>query len=261
MTSESKATDSLVSIQNVYKNYGQNAVLKGISLGVSAGEVVCLIGASGSGKTTLLRCINQLETIDSGQIFVAGERIGYRMKGSVLSRDNDRSIARKRSRIGMVFQKFNLFNHLTALENITLAPMIVKGMGRQEAQEAAAKLLESVGLAGKESHYPHQLSGGQQQRVAIVRAMAMHPALMLFDEPTSALDPELVGEVLDTIRILVESGRTMIIVTHEISFAGEVADRIVMMDGGLIIEDGSPSAVLKSSTNPRTVAFLKRHNA
>ena len=249
----------LVAIREVHKRFGRNEVLKGVTLEVDAGQVVCVLGASGSGKTTLLRCINHLESIDSGDILVDGERVGYRVASDgKLREESDRIASAKRAKIGMVFQKFNLFPHLTALENVCEAPIHVCGDSREKARDSARELLRLVGLADKENHYPHQLSGGQQQRVAIARALAMDPRLMLFDEPTSALDPELVGEVLEAIRVLATKGMTMIVVTHEMSFARDVADRIVMMDEGRVVEDAPPSQFFSAPQHPRSLAFLSR---
>jgi len=250
---------ALVEIRDVRKRFGGLEVLKGVSLDVDAGEVVCLLGASGSGKTTLLRCINHLETIDGGEIRVAGELIGYaRGPDGKLREEKDRITSAKRARIGMVFQRFNLFAHLTVLENVTEAPVQVLGLAPEAARKRALDLLASVGLKDKAGQYPHELSGGQQQRVAIARALAMEPRLMLFDEPTSALDPELVGEVLETMRRLAASGMTMIVVTHEMGFAREVADRVVMMADGQVVEAGPPAQLFSAPSHPRTKAFLAR---
>jgi polar amino acid transport system ATP-binding protein len=241
----------------VRKKYGSNEVLKGISLTVNAGEVLCLLGPSGSGKSTFLRCINHLETINGGRIYVGDTLIGYVERKGVLHEMHPTEIAEQRKNIGMVFQRFNLFPHLTALENIIEAPIGVAKMSKAEATERAQALLKKVGLEDRANHYPSQLSGGQQQRVAIARALAMEPALMLFDEPTSALDPELVGDVLDVMKDLAKSGMTMIVVTHEIGFAREVADTVVFMDGGVVVESGTPSEVLDNPKHERTRAFLK----
>ena len=250
---------ALVEIGNVRKRFGDIEVLKGVSLSVDTGEVVCLLGASGSGKTTLLRCINHLETIDDGEIRVAGELIGYAHgPDGKLREEKDRITSAKRARIGMVFQRFNLFAHLTALENVTEAPVQVLRLAPDAARKRALDILAKVGLKDKARRYPHELSGGQQQRVAIARALAMEPRLMLFDEPTSALDPELVGEVLETMRRLAEGGMTMIVVTHEMSFAREVADRVVMMAEGQVIEAGPPEQLFTAPNHPRTKAFLAR---
>ena len=255
----SSPTESpLVHAVNVTKSFGDNQVLKGIDMDVQRGEVVCFLGPSGSGKTTFLRCINQLETIDGGRIFVEGELMGYAERGSTLHRLHDKEIARQRRDIGMVFQRFNLFPHLTVLQNIIEAPLRVKGEGKAEATDRAQALLERVGLADKPGAYPSQLSGGQQQRVAIARALAMRPKLMLFDEPTSALDPELVGEVLAAMRELADEGMTMIVVTHEMGFARDVADRVVFMDGGVVVEQGDPKQVINDPQHERTRTFLRR---
>jgi len=219
---------------------------------------MCLLGPSGSGKSTFLRCINHLEKINSGRLSVDGELVGYRQVGDRLHELREADIARKRAEIGMVFQHFNLFPHMTAIENVTCAPIRVKGMGREQARSRASELLERVGLAEKLSSYPSQLSGGQQQRVAIARALAMEPKLMLFDEPTSALDPELVGEVLAVMQQLARDGMTMIVVTHEMGFAREVAETIVFMDGGVVVESGRPREVLANPRHERTKAFLSR---
>jgi polar amino acid transport system ATP-binding protein len=249
---------ALVRARNVHKAFGPNEVLKGIDLDVAPGEVVVILGPSGSGKSTFLRCINHLEAIDQGSIEVDGEQIGYRLHKGRLDKLSNREIAVQRRKIGMVFQQFNLYPHMTALENVIEAPVGVHGQGRDEAIRYGRELLTRVGLADKIDSYPRQLSGGQQQRVAIARALAIRPKLMLFDEPTSALDPELVGEVLATMRDLAKQGLTMIVVTHEISFAGEAADRVVFMDGGNVIESGPPSEVLSRPQHPRTRSFLSR---
>ena len=243
---------------DVHKHFGRLQVLQGISLDVARGEVVVIIGASGSGKTTFLRCINHLERLDSGRIYVDGELVGYREKKGRLVEDSEREVARKRAAIGMVFQRFNLFPHLSALGNVIEAPIRVKKMPRKEAQEMGREMLSNVGLSDKLSVYPSQLSGGQQQRVAIARALAMRPKLMLFDEPTSALDPELVGEVLDVMKSLAREGMTMIVVSHEMGFAREVADRIVFMDEGVIVEEGPPEELFLRPSQPRTQAFLSK---
>lgn len=249
---------NLVEIQNIYKSFGANQVIRGVNLDVAAGEVVCIIGPSGSGKSTLLRCINHLETIDAGRLFVDGELIGYRQQGETLYELPARDATRQRREIGMVFQKFNLFSHLTVLQNLCEAPIRVLGQSKAEATETAKQLLARVGLEDKIDAYPSQLSGGQQQRVAIARALAMRPKLMLFDEPTSALDPELVGEVLSVIRDLANDGMTLIVVTHEIAFAKEVADRVAFMDQGQILEIGSPGEVLVNPKQARTRDFLSK---
>ena len=241
----------------VRKHFGSNPVLKGIDLTVSRGEVLCLLGPSGSGKSTFLRCINHLEIIDGGRLYVDGSLMGFEEHGGKLHEMKLSAIAKQRADIGMVFQRFNLFPHLTAIENIIEAPVGVRGTTKADAIKRATALLEQVGLADKADHYPSQLSGGQQQRVAIARALAMEPKLMLFDEPTSALDPELVGDVLDVMRKLAESGMTMIVVTHEIGFAREVADRVVFMDGGVVVEQGTPAQVIDAPQNERTQTFIK----
>ena len=246
----------LVAIRDAVKHFGSFQALRGVSLDVHAGGVTCLIGASGSGKTTLLRCINQLAALDSGGIWLDGELLGMRQDGGRLHRLSEAQIARQRLKTGMVFQRFNLFPHLTALQNITEGPVQVQGRKPAEAREEAMDLLRRVGLADKSGNYPAQLSGGQQQRVAIARALAMRPKLMLFDEPTSALDPELVGEVLAVMRELARDGMTMMVVTHELGFAREVADLVVYMDAGSIVEAGPPSRVLGAPTEARTQAFL-----
>jgi polar amino acid transport system ATP-binding protein len=242
----------------VHKRFGRLEVLKGVSLDVRQGETVCLIGPSGSGKTTFIRCINHLEKIDSGRIEVNGRLIGYRERDGKLREDSERSIARQRTQIGMVFQRFNLFPHKTALENVIEAPVHVLGVSREEAAEDAWQLLLRVGLGGKRDAYPGKLSGGQQQRVAIARALAMKPALMLFDEPTSALDPEVTGEVLSVMEELADDGTTMIVVTHEMGFARKAADRVVMMDDGQIIEEGTPEHFFDAPEHERTKQFLSR---
>lgn len=255
------AAPEAVSIVNVSKSFGTLKVLKNVNLEVPAAQVMCLIGRSGSGKSTLLRCINHLEPIDDGLIFVGDECVGWDRVEDHLHRHNGRRLAQHRARVGMVFQQFNLFPHLTALENVTLAPCTVLKMPRRTAVELAREMLNAVGLSDKEASYPRQLSGGQQQRVAIARALAMKPRVMLFDEPTSALDPELVGEVLNVMEALAASGMTMIVVTHEMSFAREVATNIAYMDHGEIIETGSPSVVMGNPQTDRTAAFLRRVSA
>ena len=248
----------LVAARNVHKSFDRLEVLKGIDLDVSPGEVVVILGPSGSGKSTFLRCINHLEAINKGSIFVDGEQIGYRLKNDRLEKLSSNAIARQRRKIGMVFQQFNLYPHMTVLQNIIEAPVGIHGESRKGATDNAMLLLDRVGLTAKAGSYPRHLSGGQQQRVAIVRALAIKPKLMLFDEPTSALDPELVGEVLSTMRDLASQGLTMIVVTHEIGFAREAADRVVFMDGGHIVEQGRPEDVLGKPQHPRTQAFLSR---
>jgi polar amino acid transport system ATP-binding protein len=248
----------MLKAEDVHKRFGRVEVLRGISLEVAPSEVMCLLGPSGSGKTTFLRCINHLENIDSGRLWVDGELVGYRQAHDKLYELRDHEIARKRAQIGMVFQRFNLFPHMTALENVVEAPVHVKGVRRRDAEDRGRELLAQVGLAAKLSAYPAQLSGGQQQRVAIARALAMEPKLMLFDEPTSALDPELVGEVLDAMRELAGRGMTMIVVTHEIGFAREVGDTAVFMDDGVVVESGPPREVLTSPRHERTRAFISK---
>jgi polar amino acid transport system ATP-binding protein len=248
----------IVEATDVHKYFGRLHVLRGVNLTVNRREVLVLIGPSGSGKTTFLRCINHLERIQQGRIRVNGQLIGYREEGDKLVEDRERNIAAQRSQIGFVFQRFNLFPHLTALENIMEAPIRVRGLPEDEAREMGLKLLERVGLAAKETTYPQQLSGGQQQRVAIARALAMRPALILFDEPTSALDPEMIGEVLDVMKELAHEGMTMIVVSHEMGFAREVGDRVVMMDEGVIIEEGTPEGLFSNPREERTQAFLSK---
>jgi len=248
----------MVRSEAVHKSFGRLEVLRGIDLEVYPKEVMCMIGPSGSGKSTFLRCINHLEKIDGGRLSVDGELVGYRERGDKLYELPDSEVCKKRSEIGMVFQRFNLFPHKTAVENVIEAPIRVKRESRAVAVDRARKLLDRVGLAEKLNAYPNQLSGGQQQRVAIARALAMQPKLMLFDEPTSALDPELVGDVLDVMRGLAEEGMTMIVVTHEIGFAREVGDTLVFMDGGVIVEAGKPREVLGNPQQERTRAFLSK---
>jgi len=250
--------DVVVSARDVRKSFGRLEVLKGVSLDISRREVVVIIGPSGSGKTTLLRCINHLEKIDSGSIKVNGHYIGYRDTGGRLVEARESEIARQRQEIGFVFQRFNLFPHKTALENVIEAPIHVRRQRADEARDLGLALLERVGLAHKIDAYPAQLSGGQQQRVAIARALAMRPALMLFDEPTSALDPEMIGEVLDVMKELAREGMTMIVVSHEMGFAREAADRIAMLDDGRLIEDAPPDEFFAAPKNERTKAFLSR---
>ncbi|MEJ5928246.1 amino acid ABC transporter ATP-binding protein [Corynebacterium sp. H128] len=249
-------SDLMIDAQSIHKNYGQLKVLKGINLQVPRGTVTCLIGPSGSGKSTILRCVNHLEKISAGRLYVDGELIGYREKDGVLHEISEKDAARQRADIGMVFQQFNLFPHRTVLENIIEAPVLVKKVPEAEARARAMELLRQVGLEHKADGYPVQLSGGQQQRVAIARAVAMDPKLMLFDEPTSALDPELVGEVLRVMRELAAGGMTMLVVTHEMGFAREVADQVVFMDKGVVVESGTPSEVLDNPKHERTKAFL-----
>jgi len=252
------AAGPMVKAEGIHKFYGRLHVLAGIDLEVESGEVMCVIGPSGSGKSTFLRCINHLEKIDSGRLWVDGHLVGYRQRGEKLHEMREREVARQRQDIGMVFQRFNLFPHMTALENVMEAPIQVRGESRTAVRERATALLEQVGLADKMSGYPSQLSGGQQQRVAIARALAMEPKLMLFDEPTSALDPELVGDVLDVMRQLALDGMTMVVVTHEMGFAREVGDSLVFMDGGVIVEQGRPREVLAEPKHRRTQDFLSK---
>jgi polar amino acid transport system ATP-binding protein len=245
-------------VEGVRKSYGHVEVLKGIDMQVKPGEVACLVGPSGSGKSTFLRCINHLEKINSGRLYVHGELVGYQEKKGRLYELSDREVCRKRAEIGMVFQNFNLFQHMSVLENIIEAPMRVLKISKEEAVIHARELLELVGLSGREESLPKQLSGGQQQRVAITRALAMRPKLMLFDEPTSALDPELVGEVLTAMQDLANSGMTMIVVTHEMGFARKVADTVAFMDAGLIVESGPPDQVLDNPQHERTKSFFSK---
>ena len=251
---------ALIQIRGVHKFFGDLHVLRGIDLDIANGEVCVIMGPSGSGKSTLLRCLNQLETISAGEIFIDGELLGYRKDPStgVLYDLTDKQIASQRSQIGMVFQRFNLFPHMTALENVMEGPIQVLGRPKEEVAREAQEYLELVGLGDRLNHYPSQLSGGQQQRVAIARALAMKPELMLFDEPTSALDPELVGEVLSVMQDLAKAGMTMVVVTHEGGFAREVADHVVFMDGGTIVEEGSPEDVIVNPQNPRTQEFFSK---
>jgi len=253
-------TRPIVIGQRISKSFGALSVLKSVDFHVDEGEVVCLIGPSGSGKSTLLRCINHLEKIDGGALYVDGELVGYRRVGNKLHELGEAEVAVKRAEIGMVFQRFNLFTHMTVLQNVIEAPVCVLRRNRQEVVEEARSLLKRVGLEEKLGYYPHQLSGGQQQRVAIARALAMKPKLILFDEPTSALDPELVGEVLAVMRSLAADGMTMIVVTHEMRFAQEVADRVLFMDGGVIVEQGSPEQIFGNPQQSRTKSFLSRLN-
>jgi polar amino acid transport system ATP-binding protein len=248
----------MVLAEQVHKRYGLLEVLKGIDMEVRSGEVACLLGPSGSGKSTLLRCINHLEKINGGRLSVDGHLVGYRQKGDKLYELKDREVARRRQDIGMVFQRFNLFPHMTAVGNVMEAPNQVLGRKKRDCKDAALTLLERVGLADRADYYPSQLSGGQQQRVAIARALAMNPKLMLFDEPTSALDPELVGEVLDVIRDLASGGMTMVVVTHEIGFAREVGDTLTFMDAGVVVESGNPRELIANPQHQRTKDFLSK---
>ena len=250
--------DAMIHCEDVHKRFGRLEVLRGVSFDVAKGEVVVIAGPSGSGKSTLLRCINHLEAVNKGRIYVDGQPVGYReVKGKFVEK-SEREVARMRASIGMVFQRFNLFPHLTALGNVIDAPIHVRKMGRSEALEAGRAMLEKVGLGDKLHTYPAQLSGGQQQRVAIARALAMEPKVMLFDEPTSALDPELVGEVLEVMKSLAREGMTMIVVTHEMGFAREVADRVMLIDEGVIVEEGPPAQFFNSPRHERTKLFLSK---
>jgi polar amino acid transport system ATP-binding protein len=256
MTTITESADSIVRIHGIHKRFGSQEVLKGVSLAVQAGEVVCILGPSGSGKSTMLRCINHLEKLDAGLIVVGDHTIGYEHAGDALRELSERRICRQRTSVGMVFQRFNLFAHMTALENIVEAPVRVLRRPREAVESEARALLARVGLENRADAYPDELSGGQQQRVAIARTLAMRPDVVLFDEPTSALDPELVGEVLSVMRDLANEGQTMIVVTHEIGFAREVADRVVFMDDGAVVEEGTPAQVLGSPREERTRTFL-----
>ncbi|MER7167360.1 amino acid ABC transporter ATP-binding protein [Micromonospora sp. NPDC000207] len=255
---DATAAEPMVRAEQVHKAFGSVEVLRGIDLEVGTGEVCCLLGPSGSGKSTFLRCINHLEKINAGRIRVDGELIGYRERGGKLHELREKEVAAQRRSIGMVFQRFNLFPHKTALDNVTEAPLMVRREKRSVARDRAAALLERVGLGDRMGNYPGQLSGGQQQRVAIARALAMQPKLMLFDEPTSALDPELVGEVLEVMKDLARDGMTMIVVTHEIGFAREVGDSLVFMDEGVVVESGAPREVIANPRHDRTKAFLAK---
>ncbi|MFI6548767.1 amino acid ABC transporter ATP-binding protein [Streptomyces prunicolor] len=248
----------MVKAEAVHKSFGLSHVLKGIDLEVNPREVFCLVGPSGSGKSTFLRCINHLEKINAGRLYVDGRLVGYRQQGDKLYELKEKEVSAQRRDIGMVFQRFNLFPHMTALENVMEAPVQVKRETKAVARERAQQLLDRVGLGDRTGHYPAQLSGGQQQRVAIARALAMQPKLMLFDEPTSALDPELVGEVLDVMRDLAADGMTMIVVTHEMNFAREVGDSLVFMDDGVVVESGHPREVLMNPQHARTKSFLSK---
>ncbi len=256
MTTVYTPTNEMVRAEKLVKRFGSLTVLNGVDLSVKRGQVVVIIGPSGSGKTTMLRCINHLEKIDSGRIYIEDQLLGYREVNGRLLEDREANIARMRSQIGFVFQRFNLFPHMTALENVMEAPIHVLGQPRAEVRERANELLRKVGLAEKADNYPHALSGGQQQRVAIARALCMNPKLMLFDEATSALDPELVGEVLKVMRQLAEEGMTMVVVTHEMGFARDVADHVIFMDKAVIVEQGPPTQVFDHSANERTRNFL-----
>ena len=251
-------SEPMVKAEAVHKRFGRLEVLRGVSLEIQPREVMCLLGPSGSGKSTFLRCVNHLEKIDAGRLWVDGDLVGYRQVGDKLHELREAEVARDRSEIGMVFQRFNLFPHMTALENVAMAPTRVKKISKTDALARGREQLERVGLADKMDVYPAQLSGGQQQRVAIARALAMQPKLMLFDEPTSALDPELVGDVLDAMRDLAREGMTMLVVTHEIGFAREVADSVAFMDAGVVIERGSPQETFTNPRHERTRAFLSK---
>ncbi|MEZ2392094.1 amino acid ABC transporter ATP-binding protein [bacterium RCC_150] len=255
---QQKDTVPMIQVRSVSKRFGQNTVLDDVSFDVPKGNVVSLIGTSGAGKSTLIRCINHLERPDTGYVLIDSEPIGYRLEGDDLHEESDRAIRRSRAKVGMVFQSFNLFQHLTAIENTMLAPQLVSKLGREEARERGLALLDRVGLRDKADSYPAQLSGGQQQRVAIARALAMQPQVMLFDEATSALDPETVGEVLSVIRNLADSGMTMVLVTHEMEFAREVSDAVYFLSGGRIIESGPPEELFTAPKEPRLKAFLSR---
>ncbi len=258
MTSQPEAPTPMVQAQGVRKSFGSNEVLRGIDLEVQPGEVLCLVGPSGSGKSTFLRCINHLERVDGGFLRVEGDLVGYREKNGVLHELREKEVAQRRQGIGMVFQRFNLFPHMTAVQNVMEAPVQVLGESVTVARQRAHELLARVGLDDKYAAYPRELSGGQQQRVAIARALAMRPNLLLFDEPTSALDPELVGEVLEVMKDLARDGMTMIVVTHEMGFAREVGDTLVFMDDGVVVEAGDPREVLANPQHERTQAFLSK---
>ena len=248
----------MVKAENVHKWFGRTEVLKGIDLEVKRGEVLCIVGPSGGGKSTFLRCVNHLDKISSGRLSVDGQLVGYYEKRGVLHELPDKKVAEQREHIGMVFQSFNLFPHMTALRNVMEAPMLVRGQGKSEARDRAMELLIRVGLEDRVDIYPNQLSGGQQQRAAIARALAMDPKLLLFDEPTSALDPELVGEVLDVMKKLAEEGRTMLVVTHEMGFAREVGDQLAFIADGIVAESGPPTEVIANPQNPRMKDFLSK---
>jgi polar amino acid transport system ATP-binding protein len=251
-------TEPMVRAEGVRKSFGRNEVLKGIDLEVQPGEVMCVVGPSGSGKSTFLRCINHLEKVDAGRLTVDGNLVGYAERDGKLHELREHEIAGRRAEIGMVFQRFNLFPHMTALGNVAEAPIQVRKLAKRDALDRGRRLLAQVGLEGREDAYPRQLSGGQQQRVAIARALAMEPKLMLFDEPTSALDPELVGDVLDVMRDLANSGMTMFVVTHEMGFAREVGDKLVFMDDGAVVETGTPRDVIANPQHERTKSFLSK---
>lgn len=256
--SEPSLPQPMIIVEQAHKWFGDQHVLRGVDLRVERGEVLVVIGPSGSGKTTLLRCLNYLVPLDRGRVLIDGEPLGHHVDNGVLRRDSSRVLDRKRRQIGMVFQHFNLFPHLSVLDNVTIGPIKVKGEPRRAAEDRALVLLEQVGLRDKKDRYPARLSGGERQRVAIVRALAMQPKVMLFDEVTSALDPELVGEVLEVMKELAAQGMTMVVVTHEMEFARDVADRLIFMDQGLVVEEGAPDAVLRRPQNERTRTFLRR---
>jgi len=255
---QSYETGAMIRCDDVHKRFGRTEVLRGITCDIAKGEVVVVAGPSGSGKSTLLRCINHLERVDKGRIYVDGQPVGYREVNGKFVEKSEREVARMRAAIGMVFQRFNLFPQLTALGNVTDAPIHVRKIGRSQAMEAGRAMLQKVGLGDKIDSYPGQLSGGQQQRVAIARALAMEPKVMLFDEPTSALDPELVGEVLEVMKSLARDGMTMIVVTHEMGFAREVADRVMLIDEGIIVEEGPPEEFFNNPSHDRTKLFLSK---
>jgi len=255
---EKQTMSAMIRAEDVHKRFGHLEVLKGIDMTVEPGQTVVVIGPSGSGKSTFLRCLNHLETIERGRIYIDGELMGYRERKGNLVPDAPRNVARMRAEVGMVFQRFNLFPHMTAQANVAEAPIHVRGVSRAEASQKARALLDKVGLADKADNYPSQLSGGQQQRVAIARALAMEPKVMLFDEATSALDPELVGEVLGVMRDLAREGMTMVVVTHEMGFARDVGDRVLFMDGGVVVEEGPPDQIFGAPRHERTQAFLSR---
>jgi len=256
-STELRGIGPMVQAEDVHKHFGRLEVLRGISMQVPKGQTFVIVGPSGSGKSTFLRCINHLETINAGRIFVDGEMIGYREVNGKLKSLSGRTIAKQRTEIGMVFQRFNLFTHMTALENVIEAPIRVRGISKREAREQGLAMLEKVGLADRADHYPVQLSGGQQQRVAIARALAMNPKVMMYDEATSALDPELVGDVLKVMANLAHEGMTGIVVTHEMGFAKEAADHVIFMDGGVIVEEGTPEDIFDNPQHQRTQAFLR----
>jgi polar amino acid transport system ATP-binding protein len=250
--------EKVIRVKGLHKRFGQLHVLRGIDLEIDRGEVLCIIGPSGSGKSTLLRCLNFLEEYDDGEVWFGDALVGYRKDGGKLVRDREANVAKVRAQMGMVFQSFNLFPHKTVLENVIEGPVIVQGMKVEAAKARGLELLRKVGLSDKAEIYPSRISGGQQQRAAIARALAMQPKAMLFDEPTSSLDPELVGEVLEVMKSLASEGMTMVVVTHEMGFAREVADRVVMIDEGLVVEEGPPAEIFAAPRHPRTADFLRR---